>query len=145
MKLDWRLGAELFQWLLTDHDLGSNWGNWRYFSGVGDDPKHRHFKTISQGMAYDADGSYVQTWLPLLAELAAVVGNFVHLVPLILSDQGDMLMQRLNLEISDEILSKVRAKWPKSLVDPMDQITWSDRARLFEYQKPDNHTAALVE
>jgi deoxyribodipyrimidine photo-lyase len=47
LGLDWRAGAEWFQLLLEDHCVGANWGNWQYFAGVGGDPKHRHFRTVS--------------------------------------------------------------------------------------------------
>ena len=39
LHIDWRAGAEYFQWLLGDHDVSANWGNWQYFSGVGADPE----------------------------------------------------------------------------------------------------------
>jgi deoxyribodipyrimidine photo-lyase len=45
-----QVGAELFELLLIDHDVAANYGNWQYFSGVGNDPKNRHFRTVSQGM-----------------------------------------------------------------------------------------------
>jgi deoxyribodipyrimidine photo-lyase len=56
---DWRAGAEWFQFLLSDHCVGANWGNWLYFSGKGSDPKTRHFRTVSQALKYDANGIYV--------------------------------------------------------------------------------------
>ena len=39
LNLDWRLGADWFQFLLEDHCVAANYGNWAYFSGVGGDPK----------------------------------------------------------------------------------------------------------
>jgi deoxyribodipyrimidine photo-lyase len=66
LGIDWRAGAEWFQFLLEDHCVGANWGNWMYFSGVGGDPKQRHFRTISQALKYDPDGAYVAKWLPKL-------------------------------------------------------------------------------
>ncbi|OEU18916.1 Cryptochrome/photolyase FAD-binding domain-containing protein [Fragilariopsis cylindrus CCMP1102] len=65
-NIDWRAGAEWFQFLLHDHCVGANWGNWLYFSGVGSDPKQRHFCTVSQALKYDKDGTYVKKWLPQL-------------------------------------------------------------------------------
>jgi hypothetical protein len=44
-------------------------GNWAYFAGVGHDPKHRHFRSVSQALRYDPDGSYVRKWVPQLAQL----------------------------------------------------------------------------
>jgi deoxyribodipyrimidine photo-lyase len=69
LGIDWRAGAEWFQFLLEDHCVGANWGNWQYFAGVGGDPKHRHFRTVSQAKLYDPMGSYVSKWIPRLALL----------------------------------------------------------------------------
>lgn len=41
-------GAELFESLLLDHDPGVNSCNWNYFAGIGNDPRNRHFKTVTQ-------------------------------------------------------------------------------------------------
>jgi len=34
LAVDWRLGAEIFESLLVDHDWGVNTSNWAYFAGV---------------------------------------------------------------------------------------------------------------
>lgn len=60
LLIDWRIGAEWFQFCLEDHCVGANWGNWQYFGGVGGDPKNRIFRTISQALRYDPTGSYVK-------------------------------------------------------------------------------------
>ena len=80
LLIDWRAGAEWFQFLLVDHCVGANWGNWLYFSGVGPDPKQRHFRTVSQALRYDRDGTYVKKWLPKLRSLTAV-GDESYLRP----------------------------------------------------------------
>ncbi|PWN46339.1 cryptochrome [Ceraceosorus guamensis] len=67
---DWRLGAEWFESVLADYDPNSNWGNWQYVAGVGNDPRAgRKFNVIKQSKDYDANGDYVKTWLPVLASL----------------------------------------------------------------------------
>ena len=145
LQLDWRMGAEWFQWCLADHDVkrattrkhsralggpamrrspswprslatvpppnhwqvSANFGNWAYFSGVGSDPKHRQFKTVSQAAKYDPTGQYVRTWLPELAGVAdveAVLRPYAHAV------EG----------------------WPEPLVDPSSQLTWQDAAAVEE-------------
>ena len=71
LNLDWRLGASYFESKLIDHDVGSNWGNWAYNSGVGHDPRDRYFNILSQADRYDGDGAYVKHWLPELQELPA--------------------------------------------------------------------------
>jgi deoxyribodipyrimidine photo-lyase len=35
LGIDWRIGAEWYEYCLTDYDVSSNWGNWQYVSGVG--------------------------------------------------------------------------------------------------------------
>jgi deoxyribodipyrimidine photolyase len=44
-------------------------GSWQYFSGIGNDPKNRHFRTVSQGQTYDPNASFIKMWLPQLSEL----------------------------------------------------------------------------
>lgn len=64
---DWRIGAEFFQSYLIDYDPTSNYGNWQYVAGVGNDPRaSRQFNTIKQAKDYDSHGEYVKTWIPAL-------------------------------------------------------------------------------
>lgn len=60
---DWRYGAAYFESLLIDYDVHSNWGNWNYVSGVGNDPRDRKFNTRTQAERYDSSGNYRQLWL----------------------------------------------------------------------------------
>lgn len=62
-KQDWRIGAAYFEAMLVDYDVHSNWGNWMYNSGVGNDPRDRKFNIKSQAERYDANGKYQRTWL----------------------------------------------------------------------------------
>jgi deoxyribodipyrimidine photo-lyase len=65
LGLDWRMGAWWFEHHLIDHDPCSNWGNWQYVAGVGNDPREgRRFDPERQAGMYDADGSYVRHWGP---------------------------------------------------------------------------------
>ncbi|KAJ9478672.1 putative Deoxyribodipyrimidine photo-lyase, mitochondrial (putative) [Pseudozyma hubeiensis] len=67
---NWRHGAEFFESWLVDYDPNSNWGNWQYVAGVGNDPRSsRQFNPIKQGKDYDAQGEYVATWLPVLRDV----------------------------------------------------------------------------
>ncbi|KAK7104365.1 hypothetical protein V1264_019096 [Littorina saxatilis] len=78
LHLDWRLGAEWFESALIDHDVCSNYGNWLYSAGIGNDPREdRKFNVIKQGLDYDGDGNYVRLWVP---ELSKVKGGSVHFV-----------------------------------------------------------------
>jgi deoxyribodipyrimidine photo-lyase len=63
LKQDWRIGAAYFEAMLVDYDVHSNWGNWMYNSGVGNDPRDRKFNTQSQAERYDSNGKYRRTWL----------------------------------------------------------------------------------
>lgn len=60
---DWRIGAVYFEAMLIDYDVHSNWGNWMYNSGVGNDPRDRKFNIKTQAKRYDPNGKYQQTWL----------------------------------------------------------------------------------
>jgi deoxyribodipyrimidine photo-lyase len=64
LGMDWRLGAWYFEAVLLDYDVYSNWGNWAYVAGVGNDPReNRYFNTARQADMYDADGAYRKLWL----------------------------------------------------------------------------------
>ena len=69
LQLDWRMGAEYFESMLIDYDVASNYGNWMYVSGVGNDPRDRYFNIISQAKRYDAKGNFVKHWLTELDDL----------------------------------------------------------------------------
>lgn len=76
LGIDWRMGAEWFESLLIDYDVCSNWGNWNYSAGIGNDARgFRFFNITKQSKDYDPQGSYVKHWLP---ELAGVPANQVH-------------------------------------------------------------------
>jgi deoxyribodipyrimidine photo-lyase len=62
LNVDWRLGASWFEHCLIDHDVASNWGNWRYVAGVGRDARQRSFDVQKQAEHYDPDGAYVALW-----------------------------------------------------------------------------------
>lgn len=56
--------------MLIDHDVYSNWGNWQYQAGVGNDPRaSRQFNPIKQAADYDADGKFTRQWLPELKDV----------------------------------------------------------------------------
>ena len=64
LKLDWRLGATYFEQQLIDYDVCSNWGNWAYLAGVGNDPREkRYFNIEKQAAQYDKNKTYVNLWL----------------------------------------------------------------------------------
>jgi deoxyribodipyrimidine photo-lyase len=62
-KLDWRIGAAYFESMLIDYDVHSNYGNWMYVSGVGNDPRDRVFNVKLQAERYDSNKKYRKQWL----------------------------------------------------------------------------------
>ncbi|MGJ8685469.1 MAG: DASH family cryptochrome [Nonlabens sp.] len=60
---DWRIGAAYFEHILIDYDVHSNYGNWMYNSGVGNDPRNRTFNIQLQASRYDNDGKFQRLWL----------------------------------------------------------------------------------
>jgi deoxyribodipyrimidine photo-lyase len=64
MKGDWLAGAAYFESMLIDYDPCSNWGNWMYLAGVGNDPReNRVFNIARQAGMYDPQGEYISHWL----------------------------------------------------------------------------------
>lgn len=60
---DWRIAAAYFESLLIDYDVHSNYGNWIYNAGVGNDPRDRKFNIRRQAEMYDGKGEYQNLWL----------------------------------------------------------------------------------
>jgi deoxyribodipyrimidine photo-lyase len=60
---DWRVAASYFESMLIDYDVHSNYGNWLYNSGVGNDPRDRKFNIKRQAEMYDSKGEYQRLWL----------------------------------------------------------------------------------
>ena len=76
LKVDWRMGAEWFESLLVDYDVASNYGNWNYVAGIGNDPREdRYFNPLRQAAMYDPNGEYVRHWIP---ELHSLPAPFIH-------------------------------------------------------------------
>jgi len=81
LNIDWRWGAWYFECQLLDYDVASNWGNWAYVAGVGNDPReNRYFNILSQAKKYDPKGEYIKYWLPSLSN---VEGFNAHKVALL--------------------------------------------------------------
>ncbi|RYP35140.1 hypothetical protein DL767_003917 [Monosporascus sp. MG133] len=78
LNIDWRYGAEWYEMLLVDYDVNSNWANWQYMSGVGNDPRGeaRIFNPVKQGFEYDKEGAYVKRWVPELRGLERLENVF---------------------------------------------------------------------
>lgn len=76
LGINWQMGAEWFESLLIDYDVCSNWGNWNYAAGIGNDARgFRWFNILKQASTYDPEGMYVKRWLP---ELSRVPQSSIH-------------------------------------------------------------------
>ena len=71
LSIDWRIGAEWYEANLIDYDVSSNWGNWQYVAGVGNDPRGdaRVFNPVKQALDYDPNGDYIRAWVPELRDV----------------------------------------------------------------------------
>ncbi|MFM2384396.1 MAG: hypothetical protein RL166_270 [Actinomycetota bacterium] len=71
LHLEWQLGAEWFEYHLSDFDPASNSHGWQWTAGCGTDasPYYRIFNPISQGHKFDPNGDYVRKFIPELKHL----------------------------------------------------------------------------
>ena len=63
LNLNWILGARYFESKLLDYDVSSNWCNWAYIAGVGNDSRKRYFNISKQQKVYDPHDKYIEYWL----------------------------------------------------------------------------------
>lgn len=63
LKQDWRIGAAYFEEMLIDYDIHSNYGNWMYLAGVGNDSRSRTFNAEKQAQQYDSEHKFRDLWL----------------------------------------------------------------------------------
>jgi deoxyribodipyrimidine photo-lyase len=76
LNLHWLMGAEYFESQLVDYDVCSNYGNWNYAAGIGNDPREdRYFNIMRQASMYDPRGDYVKQWI---SELRNIPTQYVH-------------------------------------------------------------------
>ncbi|WP_135807036.1 DASH family cryptochrome [Halorussus marinus] len=69
LRIDWRRGAAYFETRLVDYDPASNYGNWAYVAGVGNDSRNRKFDVLGQAHYYDPEAAYVKRWVPAVEPL----------------------------------------------------------------------------
>ena len=104
LRIDWRLGAEWFESMLVDYDCASNWGNWAYVAGVGNDPRAgRMFNPVKQSHDYDPEGSYIRAWVEEVRDVESV--SCVWQMWKLPKDQRDRL----------------------KIMEPLVRINWDDR------------------
>ncbi|WP_110669169.1 deoxyribodipyrimidine photo-lyase [Salinicola halophilus] len=73
LLIDWRRGESFFLDHLVDGDFASNNGGWQWAASTGTDasPYFRIFNPTTQSQRFDADGEFIATWAPELADLPA--------------------------------------------------------------------------
>jgi deoxyribodipyrimidine photo-lyase len=76
LGINWLWGAMWFEHYLIDYDVSSNYGNWNYAAGIGNDVRgFRYFNIFKQAKEYDGNGDYVRIWVP---ELKHTIGFNAH-------------------------------------------------------------------
>ncbi len=69
LQIEWWWGAMYFESILIDYDVCTNWCNWNYIAGIGNDPRDRAFNIIKQAHDYDPEAEYIKNWIPELKPL----------------------------------------------------------------------------
>ncbi|MEO1257882.1 MAG: DASH family cryptochrome [Bacteroidota bacterium] len=106
LKVNWQYGAEYFECMLIDYDTASNWGNWNYLAGVGNDPREdRYFNILSQAKKYDPNGEYVKLWIPELAYLPA---SKIHRPDTLSSEEQETFHVTLGADFPKAMISTER-------------------------------------
>ena len=107
LNVNWLMGAEWFESQLVDYDPCSNYGNWLYVAGVGNDPReNRYFNILTQAQRYDAQGDYVKLWIP---ELTNVPVDKIHRPDTWSLDEQNCYSVKLGVQYPKPMLST--AKW----------------------------------
>ncbi len=77
LGIDWRWGERYFAEKLNDFDLSANNGGWQWASSSGCDaqPYFRIFNPITQSEKFDAEGKFIQRYLPQLSKLSS---KYIH-------------------------------------------------------------------
>jgi deoxyribodipyrimidine photo-lyase len=72
LQVDWRVGEEWFWDTLVDADEASNAASWQWVAGSGADaaPYFRVFNPELQAQKFDAQGVYVNRWVPEAGTIA---------------------------------------------------------------------------
>jgi deoxyribodipyrimidine photo-lyase len=107
LGINWQMGAEWFESLLIDYDVASNWGNWNYNAGVGNDARgFRYFNILKQSQDYDAQGEYVKHWLP---ELASLPPSKVHNPAQLIAVEQSRYGVRLGVDYPNPIVDLIKS------------------------------------
>ena len=69
LDLNWVWGASFFEKHLIDYDVTSNWCNWMYIAGVGNNTRNWVFNPERQSELHDKKGIYRSMWLKKKGQL----------------------------------------------------------------------------
>ena len=109
LQIDWTWGASWFESQLLDYDVCSNWGNWNYVAGVGNDPReNRYFNIAIQAERYDPQGEYVKFWLPALKNIPS---EKVHWVSVLSAKEQQSYQIQIGVDFPKALLDA--NKWRK--------------------------------
>ncbi|ESA36515.1 dash family [Leptolyngbya sp. Heron Island J] len=113
LGINWQMGAEWFESQLIDCDACSNWGNWNYAAGVGNDARgFRYFNILKQSSMYDPTGDYIRHWLP---ELMQIPEDKVH------------QPEKLTMEEQKRYQCQLGIDYPRPVVDFFKSIKSNER------------------
>jgi len=116
LGINWQMGAQWFESLLIDYDVCSNWGNWNYTAGIGNDARgFRYFNIPKQSLDNDYHGDYLRHWLP---EISAIKGEKIH-QPWKLSPQEQ---KQLKIQLG--------VNYPRPIVDFFQSIKHNEKVYL---------------
>ena len=116
LGINWQMGAEWFESLLIDYDVCSNWGNWNYTAGIGNDARgFRYFNIPKQSKDYDANGDYLRYWLP---EIASIKGDKIHQPWKLSQEEQKRFKVQLGLD------------YPRPIVDFFESLKYNEKVYL---------------
>jgi len=80
LLIDWKWGEKYFMHQLLDGDLASNNGGWQWVASTGCDPQpyFRIFNPWLQSLKFDAEGTYIKTYVPELRDVPAQALHQAH-------------------------------------------------------------------
>ncbi|RYZ99230.1 MAG: DASH family cryptochrome [Sphingobacteriaceae bacterium] len=63
LEVDWTRGAVYFEEKLIDYSPASNWGNWAFVAGVGNDPRDNRNFISRQSAELETKSDFIDHWL----------------------------------------------------------------------------------
>ena len=123
LLIHWHEGRDWFWDCLVDADLANNSASWQWVAGSGADaaPYFRIFNPVTQSEKFDADASYIKTFIPELKKLPLKYIHSLGLAP-------DDVLRAANV--------KIGLDYPEPIVDL--KISRSSAISAYELMKTRN-------